>query len=125
MSSLTPVEMETLANMVADRVANRLSDRRRLLTRPELAHVINIAVPTLDKRLRDDPEFPRIYFGRKVLFDPHAVIEHLAKPTESEACCEFCETEPVVHRVPTDDGIVNTCGECWRFIKPSNSQAGW
>ena len=83
MDSLTPVELETLASMVADRVADQLSNRRRLLTRPEMAHVANIAVPTLDKRLRDDPEFPRIKFGRKVLFDPHAVIEHLAKQSEA------------------------------------------
>lgn len=78
MDSLTPVELETLANLVADRVADRLANRRRLLTRPELAKVINVSIPKLDTMLRDD-ELPVIRVGRKVLFDPHAVIQHLAR----------------------------------------------
>jgi excisionase family DNA binding protein len=76
--SLTPLELETLADAVADRVAERLANRRRLLTRHELAEVINVSVPKLDTMLRDD-ELPVIRVGRKVLFDPHAVIQHLAQ----------------------------------------------
>ncbi|EMI17377.1 Excisionase/Xis, DNA-binding domain protein [Rhodopirellula maiorica SM1] len=69
--------MELLADMVANRVADRLANQRRLLTRPELAEVINVSIPKLDTMIRDD-EIPVIRVGRKVLFDPHAVIQHLA-----------------------------------------------
>ncbi|QDT08185.1 hypothetical protein [Planctomycetes bacterium K23_9] len=120
MDSLTPLEMETLADLVAERVADRMANRRRLLTRQELTEVINVAVPTLDKRLRDDPAFPRIRFGRKVLFDPHAVIAHLAKQSAATEQCDYCETEPVVHRFKTERGIVKTCDECWRFAGQSS-----
>ena len=75
--SLSPVELETLADAVAQRVADRLANRRRLLSRHELADVINVSVPKLDTMLRDD-ELPVIRVGRKVLFDPHAVIQHWA-----------------------------------------------
>ena len=74
---MTPVELETLADAVAERVADRLANRRRLLTRHELSQVIGVSVPKLDTMLRDD-ELPVIRVGRKVLFDPHAVIAHLA-----------------------------------------------
>ena len=81
MSVLSPVELETLADAVAERVADRMANRRRLLTRQELARVINISVPKLDTMLRDG-ELPVIRVGRKVLFDPHAVIQHLAKQSQ-------------------------------------------
>ncbi|TWT79429.1 hypothetical protein CA13_08300 [Planctomycetes bacterium CA13] len=77
MDSFTPVELETLADAVAERVADRLANRRRLLTRHELSQVIGVSVPKLDTMLRDG-ELPVIRVGRKVLFDPHAVIAHLA-----------------------------------------------
>jgi excisionase family DNA binding protein len=79
--SLTPKELELLADAIAERVADRLANRRRLLTRHELAQVINVSVPKLDTMLRDD-ELPVIRVGRKVLFDPHAVIQHLAQKTQ-------------------------------------------
>ncbi|WP_442506118.1 hypothetical protein SH528x_004945 [Novipirellula sp. SH528] len=77
LSDLSPVDMEMLADAVADRVADRLANRRRLLTRHELSQVIGVSVAKLDTMLRDD-ELPVIRVGRKVLFDPHAVIAHLA-----------------------------------------------
>ncbi|TWU16937.1 helix-turn-helix domain-containing protein [Allorhodopirellula heiligendammensis] len=77
LSDLSPSDMEVLANMVADRVADRMSNRRKLLNRNELSEVIGVSVPKLDTMLRDG-ELPVIRVGRKVLFDPHAVIAHLA-----------------------------------------------
>ncbi|QEG00197.1 hypothetical protein Mal15_42660 [Stieleria maiorica] len=74
---MTPYELETIADAIADRVADRLANRRRLLTRHELAQVINVSLPKLDTMLRDN-ELPVIRVGRKVLFDPHSVIQHLA-----------------------------------------------
>lgn len=82
LSDLSPVELETLADTIADRVADRLANRRRLLTRYELSEVIGVSVPKLDTMLRRD-ELPVIRVGRKVLFDPHAVIAHLANQTQS------------------------------------------
>lgn len=79
---MTPVELETFADAVADRVADRLANRRRLLTRHELSQVIGVSVPKLDTMLRDD-ELPVIRVGRKVLFDPHAVIAHLANNSKN------------------------------------------
>lgn len=76
--SFTPVELQTLADAVAERVTDRLANRRRLLTRHELSQVIGVSIPKLDTMLRDG-ELPIIRIGRKVLFDPHAVIQHLAK----------------------------------------------
>ena len=118
---LSPVDMEVLADMVADRVADRLSNRRRLLTRNELSEVIGVSVPKLDTMLRDG-ELPVIRVGRKVLFDPHAVIRQLAERSTSAEQCEFCKAEPVVHHVPSDRGIVKTCDECWRFVGPSSDK---
>ncbi len=83
MDSLSPFELEALADAVAERVADRLTNRRRLLTRHELAQVINVSVPKLDTMLRDE-ELPVIRVGRKVLFDPHAVIQHLAQNSRGE-----------------------------------------
>ncbi len=79
---MTPVELEAFATTIADLVADRLSNRRRLLTRHELSEVIGVSVPKLDTMLRDG-ELPAIRVGRKVLFDPHAVISHLAKQSQS------------------------------------------
>lgn len=76
-SDLSPADMELLANMVADRVADRMANRRKLLNRNELSEVIGVSVPKLDTMLRDG-ELPVIRVGRKVLFDPHAVIAQLA-----------------------------------------------
>ena len=77
---MTPQELEQLADAVAERVADRLANRRRLLTRHELAEVINVSVPKVDTMLRDG-QLPVIRVGRKVLFDPHAVIRHLSDAT--------------------------------------------
>ncbi|PAY19089.1 hypothetical protein CKO51_13250 [Rhodopirellula sp. SM50] len=80
---MTPAELESLANAVAERVADRLANRRRLLTRNELSQVIGVSVPKLDTMLRDR-ELPVIRVGRKVLFDPHAVIQHLANASQAD-----------------------------------------
>ena len=116
---LSPVDMEVLADMVADRVADRLSNRRRLLTRHELSEVIGVSASKLDTMLRDG-ELPVIRVGRKVLFDPHAVIAQLADQSARESQCDVCKAEPVFHRISTERGPVNTCDECWRFVRSSS-----
>lgn len=81
---LSPMELETLADAVASRVADRLANQRRLLSRQELAPIINVSLPKLDTMLRDG-ELPVIRVGRKVLFDPHAVIQHLSLGPQNTA----------------------------------------
>ncbi|MCC9602907.1 excisionase family DNA-binding protein [Stieleria sp. JC731] len=81
LAGLTPLELETLANAIADHVADRLAKRRRLLTRHELSHVINVSVPKIVTMLRDN-ELPVIRVGRKFLFDPYVVIHHLSLATK-------------------------------------------
>lgn len=78
----TPLELETLAEQIAVRVADRLVNRRRLLTRHELSGVIGVSVPKLDRMLKND-ELPIIRAGRKVLFDPDEVISHLARKSRA------------------------------------------
>ncbi|WP_417377478.1 helix-turn-helix domain-containing protein [Gimesia maris] len=78
---MTPAELDAFADVVAAKVADHLANRRRLLTRHELSKVIQVSVPKLDTMIRDD-ELPIIRVGRKVLFDPHAVIAHLAQQSQ-------------------------------------------
>ncbi len=81
MLSLTPVELETLADTIADKVADRLANRRRLYTRVELSVAIGVSVAKIDTMLRDG-ELPVIRIGRKVLFDVPTVLDHLATKTQ-------------------------------------------
>lgn len=84
---LSPLELETLAEQIAVRVADRLANRRRLLTRHELSVVIGVSVPKLDTMLRQG-ELPTIRVGRKVLFDPDEVVRHLARQSQTKEACE-------------------------------------
>lgn len=79
----SPLELETIADAVAQRVAAQLSNQRRLLTRHELAPIINVSLPKLETMLRNG-ELPVIRVGRKVLFDPHAVIQRLAENSHAD-----------------------------------------
>ncbi len=74
---LTPREIEHLADLLADRVAERLANRRRLVDRRDLADILSASVPTIDRMIRDG-QIPVIRMRGKTLFDPGAVISHLA-----------------------------------------------
>ena len=77
-SVMAPAELEQLARAIADRVTDQLAMRRRLTTRHELAQVLGVSVPTIDRMLRDN-EIPSISIRGKRMFDPAAVITHLKK----------------------------------------------
>ena len=46
--NFTPVELETLVDAVVERVADHLSNQRRLLSRQELAPIVNVSLPKMD-----------------------------------------------------------------------------
>jgi excisionase family DNA binding protein len=70
---LSPVELELLANQVAERVSDMLSHRTRLVDRHELAKILGVSLPTLDRQLRNK-NVPRVRIGRRLQFDPTEVI---------------------------------------------------
>lgn len=71
--SFTPQELDRLADAVADRLAAKLLDRPRLVDRVELARELGVSVPTIE-RLCAAGSIPVVRMGRRVLFDPAAVI---------------------------------------------------
>lgn len=71
--SLTPQELERLADAVAERLAAKLLDQPKLVDRVELARVLGVSVPTIE-RLSATGAIPVVRMGRRVLFDPAAVI---------------------------------------------------
>lgn len=71
---LSPVEMDRWASLVADRVAERLAGVPRLVDRVRLAELLGVSVPTIE-RLTSAGELPIVRMGRRVLYDPAAVIE--------------------------------------------------
>ena len=71
--SLTPAELEILADSVARKVAEKLIDQPRLVSREQIAIFTSISVPTVDRMTRSG-EIPCIRRGSRVLYDPADVI---------------------------------------------------
>ena len=78
----TPAELEQLAKQIADRVTAQLS-RRRLVDRVELAELLGISVPTVDRQVRCG-KIPVVRIGRRILFDPTKVIEAFSNSCETK-----------------------------------------
>lgn len=74
---LSPADLDRLAGMVADAVADRLARRPLLVDRVELAPMIGLSVPTIERRTRTG-EIPCVRSGRRVLYDPQAVVAAMA-----------------------------------------------
>ena len=74
LNSLTPAQWETLAETIADRVALKMLDQPRLVSRNQIAVITSMSVPTID-RLTQSGEIPCIRRGTRVLFDPVDVIK--------------------------------------------------
>lgn len=77
--SLSPADLDRLADAVAARVADRLSGRPRLVDRVDLAYVLGVSVPTVERHVRNGA-IPCVRLGRRVLFDPGAVVVALSDP---------------------------------------------
>lgn len=71
--TLSPVELERLADLVADRVAERLAGAPRLVDRVRLAELLAVSVATVE-RLTAAGELPIVRMGRRVLYDPGECI---------------------------------------------------
>lgn len=75
---LTPRELEQLANVVAEKVAERLAGQPQLVDRYAISKTLGLSVPTIDRRVRSG-RIPVIRDGRRVLFNPQSVIAALEK----------------------------------------------
>lgn len=75
---LTPADLERLAEMLADAVADRLARRPLLVGREDLAPMISLSVPTIERRTQTG-EIPSIKSGRRVLYNPQAVVAAMSR----------------------------------------------
>lgn len=71
--TLSPAELDRLAESIADRLANR----PRLVDRVELARTLGLSVPTIERYTRSG-KIACVRIGRRVLYAPDAVIESLS-----------------------------------------------
>lgn len=74
---MTPSELETLAELVAKRVADKLSNRPLLVDRLELCSLLELSESTIDRMARSG-EIPSIRCGRRVKFQPDEVLAALS-----------------------------------------------
>lgn len=74
---LSPREIESLADAIATIVVDRLANGARLVGRTELAEILGVSVPTIDRHICEN-KVPTIRIGRRVLYDPARVIEALS-----------------------------------------------
>lgn len=77
-SSLTPAEMSELADLVADRVAERLRRSPMLITKEELSERTTLSLSSIERRVKDG-SLPAVQMGRRVLFSPEAVVIALTR----------------------------------------------
>lgn len=70
---MTPSEIDALAERVAEKVARELRKSPSLVDRVELARQLGVSVPTIE-RASAKGEIPFVRLGRRVLYDPAAVI---------------------------------------------------
>lgn len=77
--SLSPRELDELADRIAERLAERMgrNDGARLVDRVALAERLGVSVPTIERR-QAAGELPCIRVGRRVLYDPAVVIAALS-----------------------------------------------
>lgn len=79
--SLSPQEIAALADAVAEQVVDKLTSRPRLVDRYELAKLLSVSVPTIE-RLSAAGDIPLVRMGRRVLYDPAAVIAARSTSTD-------------------------------------------
>lgn len=71
--SLSPLELERLAEEVAGRVTEKLSNQPRLVDRYRLAELLGVSVPSIERWIQSG-EIPVVRIGRRTLFDVAEVI---------------------------------------------------
>ena len=75
--SLTPSDLASITDAIADAVAARLAAMPRLVDRYALARVLGVSVATIE-RLQAAGAIAPIRLGRRCVYDPDAVIAMLA-----------------------------------------------
>lgn len=77
-TELAPAQLRELARLVAEELDARRSGRPRLVDSVELALILGIGEATVRRR-KTAGELPYIQAGRRVLYDPQAVIVALSQ----------------------------------------------
>ena len=72
----TSVELEQLADWVAEKVADKIAGRKHLVDRHAMAKLLGVSMATFDRQLRD-VGLPRVRIGRRIQFDPADVIAYM------------------------------------------------
>ena len=70
--TLSPADIDRLA----ESIAQRLASRPRLVDRVEIAQMLGLSVPTIERYTRSGT-LPCVRVGRRVLYAPESVIESL------------------------------------------------
>jgi excisionase family DNA binding protein len=65
-------------NNLSQQHENLGPNRRRILTRHEMAEFFRVDIQTIDRH-RNEGKIPSIQFGRRVLFDLEAVLKKLSE----------------------------------------------
>lgn len=77
-SELSPADLDRLAARVADHLAAKLANRRRLVDGIELAEICGVSLATIERH-KAAGRIPFVSFGVRVKYDPDAVIAALAQ----------------------------------------------
>ena len=82
-TNLMPADMERLAELVAEKLDERLAGRPRLCDRVELAKQLGIGVATVERRTKEGL-IPHLKIGRRVLYSAPDVIAALEAASEKK-----------------------------------------
>lgn len=76
---LTLIELDAIADKVAEKIAKRLLEQPRLLSKTQLASALGLSVATIDRYVARQV-IPVLRLGSRVMFDPQRVVEALGSP---------------------------------------------
>lgn len=78
MSVLSPADLASLTDAIAEAVAAKMATMPRLVDRNALAHLLGVSVPTIE-RMQSDGQIPVVRLNRRVMYDPDAVVNTLSR----------------------------------------------
>ncbi|GAA5510587.1 excisionase family DNA-binding protein [Novipirellula caenicola] len=76
-ATLSPADLSALADLVANRLADKLRSAPLLITKDELAKRTTLSLSSIERRVNDGT-LPAVRVGRRVLFSPDAVVQALS-----------------------------------------------
>jgi excisionase family DNA binding protein len=80
--SITPSDLEALADRVAAIVAAKLAAAPLFIDKFELAKRTTLSVSTIERRVKDGT-LPAVKSGRRLMFSPDAVVAALSRNDEA------------------------------------------